>query len=266
MTVITPISYDHQQYLGESLAEIAGEKAGILKWRVPCVVSRQPKEAMEVIEARAEKLGAPLIVCGRDFDAHEERDRLIYQDERGLLDLPMPALRGPHQVENAGTALAALRQLRVDEEAYEGAVTGVEWPARMQRLVDTRLNALIPKAELWLDGGHNPAAGKALALTLQDMSQRETVLICGMLNTKDPQGYLRPLARHAHNLIAVEIPDTDATLTAEQTAAAAEAVGIAANTADSVAAALIALNDVAPRARVLICGSLYLAGSVLRQR
>lgn len=265
MTVITPISYDHQQYLGETLAEIAGEKAGILKRGVPCVIARQDPEAMEVFEARAEALGAPLIVCGRDFDAYEERGRLIYQDERGLLDLPMPALRGPHQVENAGTALAVLRNLGVDEAAYEGAVTGVEWPARMQRLMNTKLNDLMPQAELWLDGGHNPAAGEALASTLLDMSQRETVLICGMLNTKDPEGYLRPLARHAHNLIAVEIPDTDATLSPTETAAAAEAVGIAANTAVGVKEALAALNDLAPRARVLICGSLYLAGSVLRE-
>lgn len=265
LTVITPISYDHQQYLGESLAEIANEKAGILKWRVPCVVARQTEEAMDVIEARADQLGAPLIVCGRDFDAYEERDRLVYQDERGLLDLPLPALRGSHQVENAGTALAALRHLNVDEAAYTGAVTAVEWPARMQRLVGTRFNELMPKAEFWLDGGHNPAAGQALASTLGELAQRETVLICGMLNTKDPAGYLRPLARHAHNLIAVEIPDTDATLSAAQTAAAAETVGIAANTAESVTAALTALNDLAPRARVLICGSLYLAGSVLRE-
>lgn len=264
LTVITPISYDHQQYLGESLAEIAGEKAGILKWRVPCVVARQPEEALDVIEARAEALGAPLIVCGRDFDTYEERDRLIFQDDRGLLDLPLPRLRGPHQLENAGTALAALRQLEVGAASYEGALLKAEWPARMQRLTDTRFNVLMPQAEIWLDGGHNPAAGTALALTLADMPQRETVLICGMLNTKEPTGYLRPLARHAHNLIAVEIPETDATLSAAETAAAAEAVGIAANTAESVAAAIVALNDVAPRARVLICGSLYLAGSVLR--
>ena len=265
LTVITPIHYDHQMYLGETLAAIAGEKAGILKAGVPCIVSRQPEEALEVIEARAAALGAPLIVAGRDYDAWMERDRLVFQDQRGLLDLPLPVLRGPHQIANAGVALAALRALGADEAAYEGAVTRAEWPARMQRLAGTRLNALMPDAELWLDGGHNPSAGEALAATLQLMPPRETFLICGMLNTKDPQGYLRPLAQFARNLIAVEIPDTEATLTAAQTAAAAEAVGIAANAAASVPAALAALNDVAPGSRVLICGSLYLAGSVLRE-
>ncbi|MEM8554445.1 MAG: folylpolyglutamate synthase/dihydrofolate synthase family protein [Pseudomonadota bacterium] len=265
LTVITPVSFDHEQYLGDTIAKIAAEKAGIIKWRVPCVVARQRPEAMDVIEAQADRLGAPLFVAGQDFDAWEERGRLVYQDTRGLLDLPMPALRGPHQVENAGTAIAALRQLEQSEQAAEGAMERAQWPARMQRLRDTKLNALMPEAELWLDGGHNPAAGEALAQTLDILDQRETFLICGMLNTKDPKGYLEPLAKHAHNLIAVDIPDATATLKASETAAAAEAVGIAANTAESVTAALTALNDVAPRARVLICGSLYLAGSVLRE-
>ncbi len=265
LTVITPVSFDHEQYLGDGLAAIAGEKAGILKPGVPCIVARQTAEAMDVIEARAAQVGAPLIACGRDFDVYEDRGRLVYQDGRGLLDLPMPCLRGPHQVQNAGVALAALRHLGVADPAHEAALIRAEWPARMHRLQGTRLNRLIPQAELWLDGGHNPAAGLALAETLETLAQRETVLICGMLRTKDPQGYLAPLSNLAHNLIAVEIPETQATLPPEETAAAAEAVGIAANTAASVADALIALNDVAPRARVLICGSLYLAGAVLRE-
>ncbi|WP_138468394.1 folylpolyglutamate synthase/dihydrofolate synthase family protein [Poseidonocella sp. HB161398] len=264
LTVITPVSLDHQQYLGETLGEIAGEKAGILKPGVPCIVARQPEEAMAAIEARAEAIGAPLIVCGRDFDAWEEMGKLVYQDKSGLLDLPKPVLRGRHQIENAGMAVAALRQLGIDAAGCEGALASADWPARMQPLVGTKLNALVPNAELWLDGGHNPSAGEALAATLATMPQKETILICGMLNTKDPLGYLKPLAAHVRNLIAVSIPDSDATLRAEETAAAAEAAGMKANAAESVPAALSALNDVAPKARILICGSLYLAGSVLR--
>ncbi|WP_108259744.1 bifunctional folylpolyglutamate synthase/dihydrofolate synthase [Mangrovicoccus ximenensis] len=264
LTVITPVSLDHQQFLGETLADIAREKAGILKPGVPCIVARQPEEAMDAIEARAAEIGAPLIVCGRDFDAWEEMGKLVYQDSTGLVDLPKPVLRGRHQIENAGMAVAALRQLGVSAEGCEAALAGAEWPARMQPLVDTKLNALVPKAELWLDGGHNPSAGEALAATLATMPQKETILVCGMLNTKDPVGYLKPLAAHVRNVIAVGIPDAPATLSAEETAAAAEAAGMNANAAASVPAALAALNDVAPKARILICGSLYLAGSVLR--
>ncbi|MBE3639138.1 bifunctional folylpolyglutamate synthase/dihydrofolate synthase [Mangrovicoccus algicola] len=265
LTVITPVSLDHQQYLGDALGQIAAEKAGILKPGVPCIVARQPAEAMEAIEARAARIGAPLIVCGRDFDAWEEMGKLVFQDADGLLDLPMPALRGRHQIENAGMAVAALRHLGMAAEACETALTGADWPARMQPLIDTKLNALVPKAELWLDGGHNPSAGEALAATLAKMPQKETILVCGMLNTKDPLGYLKPLAAHVRNVIAVGIPDAPATLSAEETAAAATEAGMQANAAESVAAALAALNDVAPRARILICGSLYLAGAVLRE-
>ncbi|WP_172329497.1 folylpolyglutamate synthase/dihydrofolate synthase family protein [Mangrovicoccus sp. HB161399] len=264
LTIITPVSLDHQQYLGETLGEIAREKAGILKPGVPCIVARQPEEALEAIEARAAEIGAPLIVCGRDFDAWEEMGKLVFQDKSGLLDLPKPVLRGRHQIENAGMAVAALRALGIPAEACDAALAGAEWPARMQPLVDTKLNALVPKAELWLDGGHNPSAGEALAATLATMPQKETILVCGMLNTKDPVGYLKPLAAHVRNVIAVGIPDAPATLTAEETAAAAAEAGMQSNAADSVAAALAALNDVAPKARILICGSLYLAGSVLR--
>ncbi|MGB0905841.1 MAG: bifunctional folylpolyglutamate synthase/dihydrofolate synthase, partial [Mangrovicoccus sp.] len=264
LSVITPVDYDHQQYLGDSLADIAREKAGILKWRTPCVVARQHPEALDVIEAKAERLGAPLLIGGRDWDAWEERGQLVYQDETGLIQADLPALPGPHQIQNAGTALAALRQLEAGETAYDAATRDCQWPARMQRLQGSALNLIAPKADLWLDGGHNPAAGKAIADTLAQMDQRETILICGMLKTKDVQGYLRPLSRFAHNLIAVSIPDTEATMTASETAAAAEAAGIAANTAPDLRHALSAIADVTPRARVLICGSLYLAGAALR--
>lgn len=264
LTIITPVSMDHEQYLGDTLAAIAGEKAGIIKRGVPCVVGPQEDEALAAIEARAERLGAPLIVHGQHWHAWEERGRLIVQDESGLVDLPLPVLPGIHQISNAGAAVVALRQLGFGEDALEAAVTRTEWPARMQRLTGTSWNRLAPNAELWLDGGHNPAAGIALADTLSKLPPRETHLVCGMLNTKDASGYMRPLAAHVAGMTAVSIPDTEATLSAEDTADTARRSGMAANTAPDLTAAIRHIADRAPDARILICGSLYLAGAVLR--
>ena len=263
LTIITPVSIDHQQYLGETLPEIAGEKAGILKRRVPCIVGPQHEEALEVIEAKAARLGAPLFVHGQHWHAFEERDRLIFQDEDGLLDLPLPILPGPHQIENAGAAIAALRVLGKGDP--EAAVARATWPARMQNLKSGPLVEAAPHAEIWLDGGHNPAGGKAVAATLARMPQRETHLICGMLNTKDITGYLAPMAPHATSLIAVSIPGEANTLPAEATEAAAKQVGIKAQSAADVLTALKSITAQTPRARVLICGSLYLAGQVLKE-
>ncbi|MFD1914046.1 bifunctional folylpolyglutamate synthase/dihydrofolate synthase [Halodurantibacterium flavum] len=265
LTIITPVSLDHQQYLGETLAEIAREKAGIIKRGVPCIVGPQEDAALAVIEARAAELGAPVLAHGQHWHAWEERGRLIYQDETGLLDLPLPNLPGAHQIMNAGAALAALRHLGVAETAMEAAVTGARWPARMQRLRRGPLPDAAPGAELWLDGGHNPSAGEALAATLARMPERPTYLICGMLNTKDIGGYLRPLVPHTVRLHAVSIPGEKATLTAQETEAAARAAGMDCATAPSVADALGRIVAEAPSARVLICGSLYLAGTVLRE-
>lgn len=265
LTIITKIDLDHQQYLGETLAEIAYQKAGIIKRGVPLVIGPQHDESLEVIEAEAAKFGAPILAHGQHWHAWEERGRLIFQDETGLLDLPLPNLRGPHQIGNAGMALAALRHLGFDESACEGAVTSAFWPARMQRLKEGPLVEAAPDAELWLDGGHNPAAGEALALTLARMPKRLTHMICGMLSTKDVSGYLRPLAAEAQSLHAVAIPGESATLPAEATAAAALSVGLPAVVSGSVAEALADIVAQDPSARVLICGSLYLAGSVLRE-
>ena len=265
VSVITPISIDHEQFLGNTLAKIAGEKAGIIKRGVPVVVGPQPEEAMEVIEDTALRLGTPVIAYGQHWHVHEERGRLVYQDERGLLDLPLPALMGAHQVQNAGAALAVLRHLGADEAACEAAMTGAEWPARMQRLKTGPLVEAAGAAELWLDGGHNAAAGIALADVLAKLPKRPTHLICGMLNTKDVTGYMRPLAAQADSLTAVSIPGEAATLSAVETAAAAASVGLAAQEAESVAAALDAILARDPDCRVLICGSLYLAGNILRE-
>ncbi|UXX84836.1 bifunctional folylpolyglutamate synthase/dihydrofolate synthase [Roseovarius pelagicus] len=265
LTIITPISMDHEQYLGNTLAAIAGEKAGIIKRGVPCIVGPQPDEVMDVIETVATRLGAPLIAQGQHWHAYAENDRLIYQDETGLLDLPLPNLPGAHQIENAGAALAALRHLEMGEAANVAAVSQAHWPARMQRLRHGPLADAAPEAELWLDGGHNAAAGVALGRHLASLPKRPTHLICGMLNTKDVTGYLRPLAAEADSLTAVAIPGEANTLPAETTAEAAHQVGMSASTAGSVNAALTAIIAANPRARVLICGSLYLAGNVLRE-
>lgn len=265
LTVITPVSIDHQQFLGETLVEIAGEKAGILKRDVPCVVGPQLEDAMEVIEARAAALGAPLMAYGQQWHVWQERGRLVYQDENGLLDLPLPVLLGAHQVTNAGAAIAALRLLGFDEAACEAALLDADWPARMQRLKTGPLVERAIYAELWLDGGHNVAAGIALADLLKTLPQRPTHLICGMLNTKDVAGYLRPLAEVSDRLTAVSIPGEHNTLPATATAEAARSVGLQANTAASVADALTAIVTKVPNARVLICGSLYLAGAILRE-
>lgn len=265
VTVITPVSIDHEQFLGNSLGKIAAEKAGIIKPGVTCVVGPQEDEALEVIEYTAARLGAPLLIHGQHWHVHEENGRLIYQDETGLRDVPMPSLLGTHQIQNAGAALAVLRYLNLGDDAYEAAVSKAEWPARMQRLKTGPLIEAAPQAELWLDGGHNAAAGLALADVLAKLPERPTHMICGMLNTKDVTGYLAPLAKQAESLTAVSIPGEAATLSAEETAAAAAKVNLPATTADSVTDALKSIVAQNPQARVLICGSLYLAGNILRE-
>lgn len=265
LCIITPVSIDHQQYLGETLPEIAGEKAGIIKRGVPVIIGPQAEAGLAVIEARAARLGAPVLAFGQHWHVWEERGRLVFQDQNGLLDLPLPNLPGPHQVQNAGAALAALRILGRDEAACEAAVTHAVWPARMQRLREGPLVDAAPKVELWLDGGHNPAGAEAIAATLARMPARETHLICGMLNTKDVDGYMRPMAGMVTQLHAVSIPGEKNTLSAEVTRDAAIAAGIDAQAAGSVAEALLQISAKSPDARVLICGSLYLAGSVLRE-
>lgn len=263
-TVITPVDLDHQQFLGDTLAEIAGEKAGIIKRRVPCIVGPQQEAGLEVIEAVAARNMAPLSVYGQHWHAYREAGRMVYQDEQGLLDLPLPNLPGVHQVQNAGGAIATLRALGFDNAACEGAVTNVTWPARMQRLKEGPLTEAAGQAELWLDGGHNPAAGRALAGVLAELPKVPTYLICGMLNTKDITGYLRPLAPYVSALHAVSIPGEAATLPAATTALAAVEAGMTAFEAADVLSALQEIVRQEPQARVLICGSLYLAGNILR--
>jgi len=265
MSVITPVSIDHQQYLGETLAEIAGEKAGILKRNCFAIVGPQQDEALEVIEARAREVGATCKIHGQHWHVWEENGRLVYQDENGLLDLPMPALIGAHQVQNAGIAIATLRYLGKDEAAFEGAMTDAKWPARLQKLRTGPLIESAPNAEIWLDGGHNKAAGHALAEALGRLPSRELYMVVGMLNTKDASGYMKPLSERSKSLYGVSIPGEAATMTAKETVEVAQKVGFDAIEAEDFQSAIREIISLNPNARILICGSLYLAGKVLQE-
>jgi len=273
-TIITRISLDHMDFLGDTLEKIAAEKAGILKRGVPAIVAAQAREVLAVIERQAARLQAPLKIAGEDWTATEERGRLVYQDEAGLLDLPAPKLYGRHQYENAGLAIAALRaikQFKLPPAAFEAGLVKAEWPARMQRLPQGKLVDLAPPgSELWLDGGHNPDGGRAIAAALADLEERVSrplVLIVGMLSTKDNEGFLRNFNGLARKLIAVPVPAADKPVPAEALAAAARNIGLSATSRDNLTDALDAARklDLEPPPRILITGSLYLAGDVLRE-
>ncbi len=265
LTVISPISLDHQQYLGETVREIAGEKAGILKPGAPCVVSEQPAEAMRVIRAAAERAAAPLLVQGEDWDVKPCGGGLRCRFKGEEIQLPRPSLAGPHQIGNAGAAVAVLRELGVEQPALSAALTEARWPARMQRLKSGPLVEAAGDSEVWLDGGHNAAAGIAAARTLQEMPARVNRIICGMLNTKDIRGYLSAVRAAAGKLYGVAIPGEKASLSAAGVADAANDVGFSAETAGTVEEAARRSAAEAPGARILVCGSLYLAGTVLRE-
>ncbi len=276
LTVITPISMDHAEKLGPTLGKIAFEKAGILKRGVPGIVSQQSDEVLTVLEARARVLGAPLTVWGRDYDAYEQTGRLIVQQNDRLLDLPLPALIGRHQIINAGTAVVAalalgekVPSLAVDERAIETGLRTVEWPARMQRLTSGPLPEILgDETELWLDGGHNPAAGDMLAdtlATLDERSPKPVYLVVGMMGQKDALGFLAPFRGLVRAIYTVPIPGAhEAPHSEENLAEVARGAGMQAIDRKNVIDALqtIAQLSKGPK-RVLICGSLYLAGHVL---
>jgi len=271
LTVLTPISHDHADKLGNAIEAIAGEKAGILKPGAPCVVSQQEDSVHDVIAHAAARTGARLVVWGQDYDAYEQRGRLVVQRADQLLDLPLPALIGRHQIINAGTAVAAALELGawIDDEAIERGLVSARWPARMQRIDSGPLPSLLrPGSELWLDGGHNSAAGLFLAQSLADLEERSPkplYLVVGMLGLKDAAGFLgsfRGLARH---VVGVPIPGAhEAPFSPDALADAARSVSLSAEPGVSVEAALKRIDalDPGPK-RILITGSLYLAGHVL---
>jgi len=269
LTVITPISMDHADKLGDTVEKIAAEKAGIMKRGAPCVVARQTPDVDEVLEREARKRGARLVRWGEHFDAFAQRGRLVFQREDQLLDLPMPALIGPHQIVNAGTSVAAALELGIDERAIAAGMTSARWPARMQLLGRGALTRDVPPdCEVWLDGGHNPAAGEVIARTLADLEERSPrplVLIVGMMGHKDAAGFLQPFAGLARQVVTVPIqgahqpPQMPGAL-----ADIARSVGLNAVSVGDVRQALdIALRATDEPLRIVICGSLYLAGHVL---
>ena len=270
VSVIAPIDIDHREFLGDTLTQIAGEKAGIIKRGAPAVSARQHEEAEAVVEAAADKAGVSLTLMGRDFDAWNERGRLLVQMQDRLLDLPAPSLPGEHQFANAGLAVAALLALadpRIDEAAMGRGIASTVWPARFQRLIAGPLaaRAKAAGADLWLDGGHNPHAGRAVARAVSDLAARDgrpVALISGLLANKDATGFFGPFRGVASKVFSVTF-EGHAAASAAETAAAAELAGLRACACDSVEDALQRALRLEPTPHVLICGSLYLAGEVL---
>jgi len=270
LTVITGVSLDHQSYLGDTLAEIAAEKAGILKPGVTCVVAAQAPDAMDAIAGKAAGVGAPLVVEGLDWTLRFGLDGMVVNSGGDIRSFDLPALPGPHQVHNAGVAVAALERLgglAIGDAAISEGFRNVQWPARLQRIRRGRVRAQLGhEFALWLDGGHNPAAAEALAGWLAERDRMPLHLVFGMLKTKDPAAYLEPLRPHIYTLRTVPIPGEDTAFSAAELARAAAAAGFAASPAVDVRDALKEINAREERpARVLIAGSLYLAGSVLAE-
>ncbi|MSP43769.1 MAG: bifunctional folylpolyglutamate synthase/dihydrofolate synthase [Alphaproteobacteria bacterium] len=271
VTVITPVDMDHQQFLGETLEEIAAEKAGILKPGTPAIIAHQKPAAAAVIEARAASIGAPLLVHGQDWMSYAEHGRMIFQYADGLLDLPVPGLAGQHQIGNAGAAIAAVMALsgfRIGGDAIAAGLRQVEWPARLQKLTAGPLYDAMPAgSELWLDGAHNPAAAIVVASALAEFEERHPMplyLVCGMLTSKDAEGFFAAFKGLARGVFTVAIPDAENSVTAEALAEQAGRAGLPVRAAAGLAQALQEIcGHSAQPPRVVICGSLYLAGHVL---
>jgi len=272
LTILTPIDMDHQQYLGDTLEEIAAEKAGILKPDVPCIVAPQKEASLAVIERIAARIHSPLLIANQDWQAFEQHGRLVYQDEAGLLDLPLPRLAGRHQIDNAGTAIAALRALDfspLTTEHIEEGLRRTRWPARLERLEPGVCHELTGEnTEIWLDGGHNPHAARAVATALADLEDRvpmPVVLILGMLNTKEISNYLAPFKGLCERIITVRIPGEENAVSAEVLALEAVKQGFTTTSSQSLEHALKQVASSGDKEqRLLICGSLYLAGNVLK--
>lgn len=271
-TAITPVSMDHQQFLGDTLAEIATEKAGIIKPGVPCIVGPQHPDAMDVIVGHTEARGAPLLEWGINWRAREDDiGGMVFDHQGRSLSLPMPGLPGAHQIINAGHAAAIARTLdftAVSDDHIAAGLRSVDWPARLQRLNAGPVIDALPKTwEVWLDGGHNPDAGETIARFVKsNWGDRPLYLISGMINSKQPAGYFKPLAETAKGVHCVTIPDEPAAIPADELAGIAKKAGLTADTAESALAAARAIaSDVSGPARVLICGSLYFAGSILAE-
>ena len=274
--VVTPVDLDHQAFLGDTLGEVAGEKAGIFRRGAPAVISAQTAEAMAVLQRHAQKAGARIHAYGEHWNAHSEHGRLIFQDDDGLCDLDPPRLPGAHQIDNAGTAVAAIRAagLRIDDAVISKGLAAAHWPARMQRLttgplIDAARAMLGEEPEVWLDGGHNPHAGRAIARVMADLEAKNAkplTMISGMQANKDAAGYFAPFAGLARQVFCVAA-DHDGVLAPADVAKAARAGGLEAEPCASLEEAMkkACADKRNEPPRLLISGSLYLAGEVLRE-
>ncbi|MBV9329992.1 MAG: bifunctional folylpolyglutamate synthase/dihydrofolate synthase, partial [Alphaproteobacteria bacterium] len=274
-TVVSPIGFDHMEFFGNSLADIAAEKAGIIKRGVPVIVGPQDDVPRDVVVRRADALSAPVSAFGQDFFAHQEHGRMVFQNEQGLFDLPLPRLYGRHQIENAATAIEALQRAGMGwgkEPAVERGLRSVDWPGRLQRLSRGPLVEAAPRdAEIWLDGGHNTHCAAALARAVADLEERAEkplYLICGMLQTKDAAGFLATFRGLARHVVTVNVPG-EASYGPGALYDLARKAGLDAAPAEDMEDAMLQLSAWArarphePAPRILICGSLYLAGSIL---
>ncbi|MEM9276949.1 MAG: folylpolyglutamate synthase/dihydrofolate synthase family protein [Pseudomonadota bacterium] len=272
VSAIAPVSLDHQAYLGDTIAKIAFEKAGIIKEQTPVVVGLQEDEARDVIEEVANTRSSSVQVAGQDFDFYRDATGFVFQDGDGLLDLPMPNLAGEHQLVNAALAISAVRaaDIKVPEKAFSEGMQNVVWPGRLEKLPSGKITEkLNGHRDVWIDGGHNPDAGKAIATELLRQNKgadRKTVLICGMINTKEPLGYFQPFTELSAEVITVPVAMSEAGISPEELAKIAREAGLTAETADTLeqgivrAATIVEENE---EIRILFCGSVYMVGEVL---
>lgn len=272
VTAITPIALDHQAYLGDTIEKIAFEKAGIIKPGIPVVVSEQEDAAREKITEVARSKRAHTFIARQDFDWYRDVTGFVYQDEDGLLDLPMPRLAGEHQLANAATAVAALRSagIELSESAFRAGMNDVSWPGRFEKLPSGNIAARIgPSADIWIDGGHNPAAGEIIASTLATQRQaavRRLLMVCGMINTKEPLGYFRPFSKLDAEVITVPVAMSEAGIPPDTLAEIATSAGLTSSSSDTLEDGLDAAGrflKTCPEAQVLFCGSLYMVGEIL---
>ena len=265
LTIITPISMDHVQFLGSTIEQIANEKAGIMKEGITCIVGHQSKDAIDVIKKRAIELKSKLKIYGEHWQVYAKSDKLIFKDAMGFLELPLPKLIGQHQIENAGTAIAAMRELSIPDEACKESMKNVYWPARMQRLESGPLVKMANESEIWLDGGHNQAAGIAISNALEQLPKgRTNILICGMLKTKDLKAFLNPLINSAKFLYGIRIQGEENSNSAETIVNQAREIGFSAFKTQKVSDAILQIIKAHPNSRIIICGSLFLAGKILQ--
>ena len=265
LTIITPISMDHVQFLGSTIEQIANEKAGIIKEGIHCIVGHQSKDAIDVIKKRAIELKSKLKIYGEHWQVYAKSDKLIFKDAMGFLELPLPKLIGQHQIENAGTAIAAMRELSIPDEACKESMKNVYWPARMQRLESGPLVKMANESEIWLDGGHNQAAGIAISNALEQLPKgRTNILICGMLKTKDLKAFLNPLFNSAKFLYGIRIQGEENSNSAETIVNQAREIGFSAFKTQKVSDAILTIIKAHPNSRIIICGSLFLAGKILQ--